>query len=222
MEPTQEHTTSVPAEACHVSEVGGFPTPLANGKAESPYSQANRRGWRWGLGAGFALSGMYAITLSLLNGPAFAWDTFSALWYLMTPLVAGFALQMGLFAYSRHLARAGVSPHSSSVVATGGTSAVSMVACCAHHLADVLPFAGVAGASLFLARYQNLFLMLGLASNAVAITYLLGTMGRHHLYDPAGSVLGRLLKYPLHKAVPVVAGLSVVFFGIAIYLEVWA
>jgi len=51
-----------------------------------------------------------------------------------------------------------------------------MVACCAHHLADVLPFLGLAGVSIFLVRYQIPILLLSLAINIIGIA-----MMRKHL-----------------------------------------
>ena len=156
------------------------------------------------------------------NGAAYAWETYLALWYWMTPLVAGFALQVGLFGYSRTLARAGVSPHASGVVASGGTSAVSMVACCAHHLTDVLPLVGLAGVTLFLSSYQSLFLLAGVLSNAVGVTFLLGEMQKHRLYAPKGRLLAPLLRWPVRRALPYLVAISVVILAAATYWEVWA
>ena len=198
--------------------------PAANGASGkgSPFGRATRLGWLWGVGAALALAALYAVTLSLLNGPAYAWDTFAALWYWMAPLVVGFGLQVGLFGYSRALARAGVSPHSHGVLASGGASAVSMVACCAHHLTDVLPLMGLAGATVFLASYQSLFLLVGVLSNVVGVNYLLGEMQRHKLYAQDGAVLAPLLRWPVRRAIPYVIGASVLILAFAIYWEVWA
>ena len=188
----------------------------------APFLRARRTGLRWGIAAALALTLLYSVTLSLLNGAAYAFDTFLALWYWMTPLVAGFALQVGLYGHSRSLARAGVSPHVSGVVASGGTSTVSMVACCAHHLSEALPLLGLSGAALFLSSYQSLFLLAGVLSNAVGIVFLLGESGRHRLYDPRGRLLAPLLRWPVRRAVPYAAGLAVAILAYAIYVEVWA
>ena len=185
------------------------------------FRAARRAGWRWGLLAACALGLLYGLTLSLANSPGYALDTFLALWYWMTPLVAGFALQVGLIAHGRFLAKAGVSPHASGVVASGGASALSMVACCAHHLADVLPLVGLAGAALFLSGYQVLFLLAGVLSNVVGITYLLGEIGRHRLYAPQGRVLAPLLRMPVRGAVPYVTGTAILIMGLADYRELW-
>ena len=48
---------------------------------------------------------------------------------------------------------------------TGTTSAISMGACCAHHVAEFLPFLGLFSAASFLVRYQIQFMILTLALN---------------------------------------------------------
>jgi hypothetical protein len=45
-----------------------------------------------------------------------------------------------------------------------------MVACCAHHLADLLPFLGASGAAAFLYDYRLAFVLVGVGVNAVGIT----------------------------------------------------
>jgi hypothetical protein len=165
---------------------------------------------------------LYALTLALLNGVAYMVDTYLALWYWMTPLVLGFALQMGLFAHSRSLAKAGMSPHASGVMASGGASAVSMIACCAHHLTDVLPLVGLAGVTLFLSSYQSLFLLVGVLANVVGLAFILGEAQKHHLYDPHGALLAPLLRLPVRRAVPYLGALALLIVAIAVYQEVWA
>ena len=51
---------------------------------------------------------------------------------------AGFGTQVGLFTYLRLLQRAMARESVALAGAGTATSSVSMVACCAHHLADVL------------------------------------------------------------------------------------
>lgn len=216
-----EHIHAAPIDHC-APHTGQAAHPGGSPGDSAPFVRAGRTGWRWGLAAALVLALLYAVTLSLLNGAAYAWETFLALWYWMVPLVAGFALQVGLFGYSRSLAGAGVSPHASGVVASGGASAVSMVACCAHHLTDVLPLVGLAGATLFLSSYQSLFLLAGVLSNVVGTAFLLGEMQEHRLYAREGGVLAPLLRWPVRRAVPYLAGVSVLIMAFAVYWEVWA
>ena len=48
-----------------------------------------------------------------------------------------------------------------------------MLACCAHHLADVLPIVGVAGAAVFLNTYKTPLLWFSIAMNLAGVAYLL-------------------------------------------------
>lgn len=211
-----EHAHS--AGHCAAPVGGNAPAPAADAGL---WRRAGRIGRLWALGAAAGLALVYGVTLSLLNGTAYAWENFLALWVWMVPLVGGFAVQAGLFGYSRALARAGVSPHASGVMASGGASAAAMVACCAHHLTDVLPLVGLAGVALFLGSYQSLFLLAGVLSNAVGTLFLLGEMQRHGLYRRDGAVLAPLLRLPVRRALPYVAAGAALILATAIYWEVW-
>lgn len=184
------------------------------------YRAAARRALSLAMLAGLSLALVYLVIVSLVNSFGAAISTFLALWYWMVPLVVGFGLQVWLFVYGRTLAKGGAAPHASGVMASGGASTVSMVACCSHYLSNVLPLLGLTGLSLFLSSYQTLFLLAGLLSNLVGITYLLGVMGRHKLFAADGQILARLFRRPIHRAVPYAAALAVVIMAAAIYLEV--
>lgn len=113
----------------------------------------------------------YALTMRFLAGSWGAvWWQFRQLWYLMIPLVIGFGVQIGLFSYIKRLVKTGMSRE--MVVAGSTTSTLGMIACCAHHTADVVPLLGFSAISLWLTNYQAPLLLLGIFSNAVGITYL--------------------------------------------------
>ncbi len=57
--------------------------------------------------------------------------------------------------------------------ANGGTSVTAMVACCLHHVTDVLPILGLSAAATFLTRYQRPFMLVGLGLNVVGILVML-------------------------------------------------
>ena len=44
-----------------------------------------------------------------------------------------------------------------------------MVACCAHHLVDIVPVAGATGAAAFLINYRVPFMVVGIGVNAIGI-----------------------------------------------------
>jgi hypothetical protein len=48
-----------------------------------------------------------------------------------------------------------------------------MLACCAHHLTDVLPLLGVSAAAVFLNAYKTPLLWLGVLMNLAGVAYLL-------------------------------------------------
>jgi hypothetical protein len=171
------------------------------------------RGAVWAALAGSLLVGVYAGTLAVANSFEHVLDEFLRLWFWMVPLVIGFSLQVGLFVYARGAARARHSTaHAHGVVACGGASTLSMVACCAHHLTDVLPIIGFAGAVTLLATYQDMFLLLGVLSNLVGLVYVLGLLRRHGLSPSRRSLLSLALRWPVDRALlPTVALAAAVF-----------
>ena len=52
-------------------------------------------------------------------------------------------------------------------------STAAMVACCAHHVADVLPILGLTAAATFLAEYRLAFMLVGLGTTIAGIIYML-------------------------------------------------
>ena len=58
------------------------------------------------------------------------------------------------------------------------TSSISMVACCAHHLADVLPIVGLSGLAVFLVEFRTPLVLFGLATNALGIVVMLRELRR--------------------------------------------
>lgn len=89
-------------------------------------------------------------------------------WFI-APVLAGFATQVGLFVYLRQIH---TEVHSLGVAASTGTSTAAMLACCAHHLADILPILGLSGAALFLNEFKTPLVVAGIAMNLVGIAYL--------------------------------------------------
>lgn len=187
-------------DACHAAaESAAGPT---GGRIPwALHRRLRRRGLLWAVGAGVGLLLVYVTTLALANSLAHALDEFVFLWPWMTALVVGFAAQVGLFAYARGATR-GETGRAGGVMASGGASTLSMVACCAHHLTDVLPLVGMAGAAMFLATYQWVFLLVGVLSNIVGLIYVLGMIRRHGLYPDHRSILALAVAWPVDRAVP--------------------
>lgn len=120
---------------------------------------------RNGVLAAGGLLALYAATMTILNGWAAMVEQFIALWYLMVPLAAGFGVQVGLYTRLRR---------GNAGVAAGGVSGgAAMLACCAHHATDVLPFLGLSGASLLLTQFQKPLLLVSLGINGLGIAVML-------------------------------------------------
>ena len=89
-------------------------------------------------------------------------------WYFLAVIVGGFGLQVAVAAELRRrhqlLRRAAVASGTGS-----GASVVGMVACCAHHIADLAPFIGATGAATFLLDYRIPFMVTGIGVNAVGV-----------------------------------------------------
>jgi len=119
---------------------------------------------RNGILAAAGLLALYAITMTLLSGWAAAVEQFLALWYLMIPLAIGFGIQVGLYTKMKATLRS-----KSMMTTSGATSGAAMLACCAHHATDVLPFLGLSGISIFLTRYQAPLLLGSIGINSIGI-----------------------------------------------------
>lgn len=119
----------------------------------------------FGIAAGFGLLSLYFVTMSVLSKSfTVAWDQFRNLWYLMVAISATFGIQISF--YTRMRSGRGL------VSASGGTGALGMLACCAHHATDFLPFLGLSVVSLFLSRYQIPILVGSLIINLIGIKIL--------------------------------------------------
>ncbi|OGO22664.1 MAG: hypothetical protein A2Z28_00065 [Chloroflexi bacterium RBG_16_51_9] len=134
-----------------------------------------------GMGAAILLFGVYFAIIILAEGLSHAIEQTTKLWYWVAVLAAGFGVQAGLFSFIRRRLRERRVSTTASVATSGGVSAGSMAACCAHHLTDVLPLLGLSSLAAFLASYQLLFIVLGVLSNLIGIVIMLETIQRHNL-----------------------------------------
>ena len=106
-------------------------------------------------------------------------------WFYLVPIVVGFGLQVALVAELRARHRL----HGTEAAAGGagaGASTAGMIACCAHHLADLAPFIGATGAAAFLTDYRVPFMVVGIGVNAVGITVAARRLRRASVMDHHG------------------------------------
>jgi hypothetical protein len=130
-----------------------------------------------------ALLALYLLIVTIAQGWQHAIELFGQDAWLVIPIMIGFGVQVGLYAYLRGILRRGSRSSKMMMGVGGGTSTAAMVACCAHHLADVLPLLGLSAATSFLAAYKIQFMLIGLAMNVIGIVIILRTIRRaqHHL-----------------------------------------
>lgn len=123
----------------------------------------------FGLLASAGLLGFYLGTIALAQGWGHAFTQLREDIPFVAALVAGFGVQVGLVTYLRALhARA----RSAGVAASAGVSGAAMLACCAHHLTDVLPLLGLSAAATFLGAYKTPLLWLSVAVNVAGVAFL--------------------------------------------------
>jgi len=132
------------------------------------------------LGSAFIAS-FYLGILTWLQGWEYASSQFLRdRWYVI-PIILGFGVQAALYSVLRFRLFIPVTStgHAGALMGTsGGTSATAMVACCLHHVTDVLPILGLSAAASFLTRYQRPFMLIGLAMNLVGIALMLFVLYR--------------------------------------------
>ncbi len=126
---------------------------------------------------------LYFGILTIANSFAHAIDQFVKMWYWISLLSVGFGTQVGLYFYIRIAMRNKMAAGVTAEVATaGGITTTSMIACCAHHVVDVIPILGVSAAALFLAKYQLFFIIVGVLSNIVGIIMMISIIKKHNLW----------------------------------------
>lgn len=122
------------------------------------------------------IAGFYIGLLTWLQGWEYASAQFVRDRLYVVPIILGFGIQAALYSILRFRLFIPVASghHAGSMVgASGGTSAAAMVACCLHHVTDVLPVLGLSAAATFLTRYQRPFMLVGLAMNLAGIAIML-------------------------------------------------
>jgi len=118
-----------------------------------------------------------AVMFLTMKSAYVVWDNFVEFWYLIVGIIIGFGIQIGLWVYVRNYRNHNNAAAAAAV--SGASSSGAMLACCAHHLADILPILGLAGAAAWATQYQRSFLILGLSINILGIIYMLRVLEKH-------------------------------------------
>jgi hypothetical protein len=136
-----------------------------------PIAPIRARSVATGAAGAAALLLVYLGIITLAQGVGHAFEQLAADAVFVGLIALGFGTQVALFAELR-----GVDRHhraSAAVTAAGtGTSAAAMLACCAHHLVDLLPLVGLSAAAVFLNAYKTPLFLVGIAMNVVGIVVI--------------------------------------------------
>lgn len=134
----------------------------------------------WPVGAGLAgavfLTAVYFGIVSWAESPQHAIELFWEERWIVIPLILGFGVQVALFTIIKKrlfIPVTSAGPSGALTGVGGTTSTMAMVACCAHHVADVLPILGLTAAAAFLAEYQTAFMLVGLGTTLTGIAVML-------------------------------------------------
>ena len=125
------------------------------------------RSVRAGVLAAAGLTAFYTVVVGWASGLDHLATQAKADWYYLVPIIGGFGTQIALLVELRQRRRARV--EQATAGAGAGASAVGMVACCAHHLADVAPIVSVSGAAVFLTDYRVELMLSGIAINFIGV-----------------------------------------------------
>ena len=131
--------------------------------------------------AAAGMAAFYAVVVGWAGGTAHLVDQLQQDWWLVAPITASFAAQVGVMVElrSRHALHHGME---AGGAAASGTSAAGMVACCAHHLVELAPAVGLSAFATTLADARIPLMVAGLALNmvvlAVALRRLAGAPAR--------------------------------------------
>ncbi len=127
------------------------------------------------------IAGIYFGILTWAQGWEYASKQFLLNRWYVVPIWVGFGIQSALYSILRFriFIPTTTTVHTGAMMGTsGGTSVTAMVACCLHHVTDVLPILGLSAAASFLTRYQRSFMLVGLAMNLIGISAMLFVLYR--------------------------------------------
>lgn len=128
----------------------------------------NRASVRAGILAAAGLALFYAAVVGGVGGLAHLGQQAQSDWPWLAMILAGFGTQVALYMELRRRRRLHGAV-SAAAGAGGGASAVGMVACCAHHVADLAPLVGASGAAVFLTSYRLPIMLAGIGINAIGV-----------------------------------------------------
>jgi len=148
-----------------------------------------------------SLSAFYYLLLFAVTGDLnHPFSQFALLQPWMSLLIIGFGIQFGLFWLLRRGYHFPLHERHDAGLATGTSTAVSgmaMVACCAHHLVDLLPILGLSAAAVVISEYQEQLLIFGVVANLIGIGmmawFITGKAKPRVIFSAVSAKVGRAL-----------------------------
>jgi hypothetical protein len=129
------------------------------------------------------IAGVYFGILTWAQGWESAVQIFLPNRAYVIPIWISFGIQAALYSILRFRLFLPVASAGRSGVwmgTSGGTSVTAMVACCLHHVTDVLPVLGISAAATFLTRYQRPFMLVGLGMNILGVLVMFIVLYREY------------------------------------------
>ena len=127
------------------------------------------------------MAGVYFGILTWAQGWEYAISQFVLnRWYIL-PIFLTLGIQVALYSILRFrlfIPTTSTGHTGAMMGASSGTSVTSMVACCLHHVTDVLPILGLSAAATYLTRYQRPFMLVSLGLNLIGIIFMLVVLYR--------------------------------------------
>lgn len=125
----------------------------------------------YGALATIVLLGIFLVVSTLIADWEFTLLQLQMYGYFIGALAVGFGVQIGLYTYLRGAVAA---RHGENTIlgVTGTTSTITMLSCCAHYLANILPVLGAVGIVTFVAQFQVELFWVGILFNLAGIAYI--------------------------------------------------
>lgn len=117
-----------------------------------------------------ALASFYVVVVGGVGGLAHLGRQTADDWPWLLLILAGFGTQIALVVELRRRHRLRDAVTRSATGGGGSASAVGMVACCAHHVADLAPIIGASGLAAFLTDYRIPIMLAGILVNALGVS----------------------------------------------------
>jgi hypothetical protein len=154
-------------------------TASANAKVRAMRPPIRMRSGLVGVAGAGTLLGAYLAIIAIAQGPAHAVEQLRADALFVGLIALGLGTQVALFVELRAIDR--VRRTAAAVTAAGtGTSVAAMLACCAHHLVDLLPILGLSAASAFLTAYKTPLFLVSIGINLAGVAVMVRQLRRAH------------------------------------------